>query len=188
MSKNLNRHFSKDIYKWHISTWKKTNCGKFLKIWEYQDNLTCLLRNLYSGQEATVRTGHRTDWLQIRKGVHQACILSLCLFNLHAEYIMQNTRLDEAQAGIKIRWWLQPWNSKMLALWKKSYDQPRQNIKKQRHYFANKGPFSQSYGFLIVMCGCESWIIKKAEHWRIDAFELWCWRRLLRDPWNTSHS
>ena len=92
MSKNLNRHFSKDIYKWHISTWKKTNCGKFLKIWEYQDNLTCLLRNLYSGQEATVRTGHRTDWLQIRKGVHQACILSLCLFNLHAEYIMQNAR------------------------------------------------------------------------------------------------
>ena len=71
----------------------------------------------------------------------------------------------------------------MLAPWKKSYDQPRQHIKKQRHYFANKGPSTQSYGFSIVMCGCESWTIKKAECGRIDAFELWCWRRLLRVPW-----
>ena len=68
-----------------------------------QDHLTCLLRNLYAGQEATVRTGHgTTDWLQIGKGVRQGCILSLCLFNLYAEYIVQNNRLDEAQAGIKI--------------------------------------------------------------------------------------
>ena len=67
------------------------------------DHFTCLLRNLYSGQEATVRTGHgTTDWLQIGKGVRQGCILSLCLFNLYAEYIVQNNRLDEAQAGIKI--------------------------------------------------------------------------------------
>ena len=67
------------------------------------DRLTCLLRNLYAGQEATVRTGHgTTDWLQIEKGVRQGCILSPCLFNLYAEYIMQNARLDEAQAGIKI--------------------------------------------------------------------------------------
>ena len=67
------------------------------------DHLTCLLRNLYAGQEATVRTGHgTTDWFQIGKGVHQGCILSLCLFNLYAEYIMRNTRLDEAQAGIKM--------------------------------------------------------------------------------------
>ena len=67
------------------------------------DHLTCLLRNLYAGQEATVRTGHgTTDWFQIRKGVRQGCILSSCLFNLCAEYIMQNARLDEAQAGIKI--------------------------------------------------------------------------------------
>ena len=65
------------------------------------DHLTCLLRNLYAGQEATVRTGHGTDWFQIGKGVHQDCILSPCLFNLYAEYIMRNTRLDEAQAGIK---------------------------------------------------------------------------------------
>ena len=67
------------------------------------DHLTCLLRNLYAGQEATVRTGHgTTDWFQIRKGVHQNCILSPCLFNLYAEYIMRNTGLDEAEAGLKI--------------------------------------------------------------------------------------
>ena len=67
------------------------------------DHLTCLLRNLYAGQEVTVSTGHgTTDWFQIGKGVRQACILSPCLFNLYAEYIMRNTGLDEAQAGIKI--------------------------------------------------------------------------------------
>ena len=68
-----------------------------------QDHLTCLLKNLYAGQEATVRTGHgTTDWFQIGKEVHQGCILSPCLFNLYAEYIMRNTGLDEAQSGIKI--------------------------------------------------------------------------------------
>ena len=67
------------------------------------DYLTCLLRNLYAAQEATVRNGHRTtDWFQIAKGVHQGCILSPCLFNFYAESIMQNARLDESQAGIKI--------------------------------------------------------------------------------------
>ena len=67
------------------------------------DQLTCLLRNLYASQEATVRTGHgTTDWFQIGKGVHQGCIFSPCLFNLYVEYIMRNTGLDEAQAGIKI--------------------------------------------------------------------------------------
>ena len=66
------------------------------------DYLTCLLRNLYAGQEATVRTRHGTDWFQIGKGVRQGCILSPCLFNLYAEYIMGNAGLDEAQAGIKI--------------------------------------------------------------------------------------
>ena len=71
------------------------------------DHLTCLLRNLYAGQEATVRTGHGTtghgtDWIQIGKGVHQGCILSTCLFNIYAEYIMRNAGLEEAQAGIKI--------------------------------------------------------------------------------------
>ena len=67
------------------------------------DHLTCLLRNLYAGQEATVRSGHgTTDWFQIGKGVHQGCILSPCLFNLYAEYIMRNAGLDEAQAGLRI--------------------------------------------------------------------------------------
>ena len=67
------------------------------------DHLTCLLRNLYAGQETTVRTGHgTTDWFQIRKGVHQGCVLSPCLFNVYAEYIIRNTGLDEAQAGITI--------------------------------------------------------------------------------------
>ena len=77
----------------------------------------------------------------------------------------------------------------MLAPWKKSYDQHRQHIKKQRHYFANKGPSSQSYGLsTVVMLGCESRTLKKAERRRIDAFELCCWRRLLRVPWTARRS
>ena len=76
---------------------------KILQETRIPDHLPYLLRNLYAGQEATVRIGHgTTDWLQIGKGVNQGCILSPCLLNLYAEYIMQNTRLDEAQAGIKI--------------------------------------------------------------------------------------
>ena len=83
-----------------LSVWITINCGKFWKRWDY--HLTCPLRNLYVGQEATVRTGHgTTDWFQIRKGVRQGCILSPCLFNLLAEYIMWNMGLDEARAGIK---------------------------------------------------------------------------------------
>ena len=66
----------------------------------------------------------------------------------------------------------------MLTPWKESYDQPRQHIKKQGHYFANKGPSSQGHGFSCGRNGCESWTVKKAEHQKIDAFELWCWRRL----------
>ena len=76
----------------------------------------------------------------------------------------------------------------MLAPWKKSYYQPRQHIKKQRHYFANKGVYSQSYGFPVVRYVCESWAITKTENERIDAFELWCWRRLLRVPWTARRS
>ena len=77
---------------------------------------------------------------------------------------------------------------KTLTSWKESYDQPRQHIKKQRHYFAYKGLSSQGYGFSSSMDGCESWTIKKAECRRIDAFELWCWRRLLRVPWTARRS
>ena len=77
---------------------------------------------------------------------------------------------------------------KMLAPWEKSYDKPRQHIKKQRHHFADKGPYSQSYGFSSIMYRCESWTIKKAEHRRIDAFELWCCRRALRVPWTARRS
>ena len=76
---------------------------KILKEMGIPDHLTCLLRNLYAGQEATVRTGHgTTDWFQIQKGVCHGCILSPCLFNIYAEYIMRNAGLEEAQAGIKI--------------------------------------------------------------------------------------
>ena len=71
----------------------------------------------------------------------------------------------------------------MLAPWKKGYDKPRQHIKKQRHYFATKLRLIKAMVFPVVMYGFESWTIKKAEHRRIDAFELWCWRRLLRVPW-----
>ena len=215
------------------------------------DHLTCLLRNLNAGQEATVRTGHETtDWVQIGKGVPQGCILSPCLFNLYAEYIMRNSGLDGAQAGIQIAgrninnlryaddtilreeseeelksllmkvkeesekvglklniqktkimasspitsWQIDGetvetvadfiiLGSKITAAMKLKdtyslegkYDQPRQHIKYQRHYFANKGLSSKAMVFPVVMYGCEGWTIKKAEHQITDAFELWCW-------------
>ena len=103
------REFQKNIYFCFIEYTKVFDCvdhnnwWKILKEMGIPDHLTCLLQNLYAGQEATVRTRHVTsDWFQIGKGVHQGCILSSCLFNLYAEYIMQNDGLDEAQAGIKI--------------------------------------------------------------------------------------
>ena len=210
----------------HLTVWITTN-WKILQEMGIPDHLSCLLRNLYAGQEATVRTGHgTTDWFQIGKGVHQGCVLSLCLFNLYAEYIMRNAGLDEAQAGIKIAGKninnlryaddttlmaeskeelkrllvkvkeesekvglkLNIQKTKIMAFssiisWQingetmktvtdfilgalkslqmvtetmklkdacsleENYDQTRQNIKKQRHYFANKSPSSQSYGF-----------------------------------------
>ena len=102
------REFQKNIYFCFmtmpnpLTVWITTN-WKILKEMGIPDHLTCLLRNLYAGQEATVRTEHRTmDWFQIGKEVYQGYILSPCLFNLYAEYIMQYARLDEAQAGIKI--------------------------------------------------------------------------------------
>ena len=98
------REFQKNIYFCFIDCAKAFDCVDHNKLWKIlqkmgiPDHLTCLLRNLYAGQEATVRTG----LVQIGKGVHKGCILSSCLFNLYAEYIMRNARLDEAQAGIKI--------------------------------------------------------------------------------------
>ena len=102
------RQFQKNIYLCFIDYAKAFNCVHHNKLWKsmkkmgLSDHLTCLLRNLYAGQEATVRTGHGTiDWFQIGKVVRQGCILSPCLFNSYAEYIMRNARLEEAQAGIK---------------------------------------------------------------------------------------
>ena len=99
----------KNIYFCFIDYAKAFDCVDHNKLWKIlqemgiPDHLTCILRNLYAGQEATVRTGHWTkDWFQIGKGVHQGCILSPCLFNLYAEYIMLNAGLDKAQSGIRI--------------------------------------------------------------------------------------
>ena len=103
------REFQKNIYFCFIDYAKAFDCVDHNKLWKIlkdlglPDHLTCLLRNLYAGQEATVRTGLRTtDWFQIRKGVRQGCILSPCLFNIYAEYIMRNAGLEEEQAGTKI--------------------------------------------------------------------------------------
>ena len=102
------REFQKNIYFCFIDYAKAFDCVDHNKLWKIQEmripeHLTCLLRNLYAGQEATVRTGHgTTDWFQIGKGVRQGCILSPCLFNIYAEYIMRNAGLEEAQAAIKI--------------------------------------------------------------------------------------
>ena len=103
------REFQKSITFCFIDHAKAFDCVAHNKVWKtlqemgIPDHLTCFLGNLYAGQEAAVRNGHGTmDWFHIRKGVHQGCMLSSCLFNLYAEYIMQNARLDEAQAGIKI--------------------------------------------------------------------------------------
>ena len=102
------RNFQKNIY-FFTDYAKAFDCVDHNKLWKILqemgilDHLTCFLRNLYGGQEAIVRTGHRTtDWFQIGKGVFQDCILSLCLYDLYAEYIMWNSSLDKAQAGIKI--------------------------------------------------------------------------------------
>ena len=245
-----------------LTVWIKTN-WKILKEMGIPDNLTCLLRNLYVGQEATVRTRHgTTDWLQIGKAVLQGCIFSPCLFNLYAEYIMCNARLDEAQAGIRIvgrninnlRY---ADNTTLMAGIEKElkslFDQSEEESEKyglkqhsknedhgiQSHHFMasrwgnNKKSDSLFLGLhnhcrcwlavmklkdtcsleeklwpidsiltsrditlptkvhlvkamvlLGVMYGSESWTVKKTKRQIIDAFELWCWRILLRVPWN----
>ena len=233
------------------------------------DHLTFLLRNLYAGQEATVRTGYgTTNWFQIGKGVCQGCILSPCLFNLYAEYIMRNAGLEEAQAGIKIA----GTNSNNLryaddtALMSESEEELKSllvrvkeesekvglklNIQKtkimasspitswqidgvtvetvadfiflgskitadgdcnheiKRHLLLGRKVMTnldsilksrditmptkvhivKDMDFPVVMYGCESWTIQKSECQRIDAFELWCWRRLLRVSWTARRS
>ena len=219
------------------------------------DHPTCLLRNLYASQEATVRTGHgTTDWFQIGKGVRQGCILSPCLFNLYAQYIRWNARLDEAQAGIKIArrninnlryaddttlmaeseelksldelkeeseeldlkfniqktkimasgpitsWQMgkqwRHWETilggskitsdgdcnheikRQLLLGRKPMTNLDSILKSRVITSPTKIHLVNAMVFPVVMYGCESWTIKKAECRRIDAFELWCWRRL----------
>ena len=223
------------------------------------DHLTCLLRNLYAGQEATVRTGHiTTDWFQIEKGVRQGCILSPCLFNFYAEYIMRKAGLDEAQAGIKIAGrninnlryaddttLMEESEEELKGLLMKVKESEKVGLKLniQKTKIMKSGPITswqidgetvetvsdfilggskitadgdcsheikrclllgrkvmtnldsifksrdialpakvhlvKAMDFPVVMYGCQSWTIKKAEPQRIDAFELWCWRRLL---------
>ena len=232
------------------------------------NHLTCLLRNLYAGQEATARTGHgKTDWFQIGKGVRQGCILSLCLFNLYAEYIMRNAGLEEAQAAIKnagrnisnLRYaddtTLMAESEELKSLLMKVKEESEKvglNLNVQKTKIVASGPISswqidgetvetvadfilggskitadgdcsheikrhlllgrkvmsnldsilksrditlsakvhlvKTMVFPVVTYGCESWTIKKAECRRIDAFELWCWRRLLRVPWTARRS
>ena len=233
------------------------------------DHLTCLLRNLYAGQEATVRTGHgTTDWFQIGKGVPQGCILSSCVFNFSAEYIMKNSGLEETQAGIKIArrninnlryandtTLMAESEEELKSLLMKVKEESEKvglklNIQKTK--IMASGPITsceidgetvdtvsdfifggskitadsdccheikrrlllgrkvmtnldsifksrditlptkvrlvKAIVFPVVMYGYEIWTVKKAECQRIDAFELWCWRRLLRVPWTARRS
>ena len=227
---------------------------------EIPDHLTCLLRNLYADQEATVRTGHgTTDWFQIGKGVRQGCRLSPSLFNVYPEYIIRNAGLKEAQAGIKIarrninhlRYAddttlmaeSEEGLKSLLMKVKEESEKVGLKLNIQKMKITASGPITswqidgetvadfiflgskitadgdcsheikkhllfgrkvmtnldsifksrditlptkvhlvKAIVFPVVMYGCESWTVKKAEHQRIDAFELWCWRRLLRVP------
>ena len=251
-----------------LIVWITTN-WKILKEMGIPGHLTCLLRNLYADQEATVRTEHgTTDWFPIEKGVHQGCILSPCLFNLYAEYIMRNASLEEAQAGIKIAGrninnlrysddttLMAESEEELKSLLMKVKEESEKvdlklNIQKtkimasgpitswqiggetvetvadftlggskitadgdcsheiKRHLplgrkvmtnidsilkssditLPTKVCLVKAMVFPVVMYECESWTIRKAEHRRIDAFELWCWRRLLRVSWTARRS
>ena len=268
------REFQKNIYFCFIDYAKAFDCVDHKKLWKIlkemgmPDHLTCLLRNLYSGQEATVRTGHgTTDWFQIGKGLCQGCILSP-LFNLYSEYIMRNTGLDEAQAGIKIArrninnlryaddtslmaeseeelksllmkvkeesekvglklniqktkimasGLITSWQidgetvetmadfiflgskitadgdhsheiKRLLLLGRKVMTNLDSILKSRDITLSTKVCLVKAMVFPVVMYGYESWTIKKAEHRRTDAFELWCWRRLLRVPWTARRS
>ena len=230
------------------------------------DHLTCILRNLYAGQEAIVRTGHETtDWFQIGRGVCQGCILSPCLFNLHAEYIMRHAGLEEVQAGSKIAGRninnfryaddtslmakIEEELKSLLLKMKEESEKVGLKLNIQKTKIMASGPITswemdgetvsdlvflgskitadgdcsheikrcllleskvmtdldsilksrditlltkihlvKAMVSLVVIYGCESWTVKKAEHRTIDAFELWCWRRLLGVPWAAKSS
>ena len=265
------QEFQKNIYFCWIDYAKAFDCVDHKKLWKIlkemgmPDHLTCLLRNLYAGQEATVRTGHgTTEWLQIGKGVRQGCMLSPCLFNFYAECIMRNAGLEEAQAGIKIARRISITSDMQMIppLWQKvkrnlmKVKEEREkvglklNIHKtkimasdpitswqingetvetvsdfifldskitadgdcsheiKRHLLLRRKVMTnldsilksrditlptkirlvKAMVFPVVMYGCESWTVRKAECQKIDAFELWHWRRLLRIPWTASIS
>ena len=264
------REFQKNIYFCFIDYTKAFDCVDHNKLWKIlkeigiPHRLTCLLRNLYAGQEATVKTGHgTTDWFQIGKGVCQGSILSHCLFNLYAEYIMWNARLDESQAGIKIarrninklRY---ADDTTLMAESKEELKSLLMEVKEEsekaglklntekakimasgpitswqidgetmetvtdfiffgskitadgdcsheikRHLLLGRKAMTKLDSILksrdinlppkiylvkamvspVVMYGCECWTIKMTEQQRIDSFELWYWKRLLRVPW-----
>ena len=265
----------KNIYFCFIDYAKAIDCVDHNKLWKIlkemgmPDHLTCLLRNLYAGKEATVRTGHgTTDWFQIGKGVHQGYIFSPCLFKLYVEYIIWNAGLEEEQAGIKIAGrninnfryadnttLMAESEEELKSLLMKVKEESEKvglklNIQKtkimasgpitswqidgetietvanfiflgskiiadgdcsheiKRHFLLGRKVMTnldsilksrdialptkvrlvKAMVFPVVMYGCESWTIKKAEHQRNDAFELWCWRRLLRVPWTARRS
>ena len=247
-----------------------SNLWKILQELGITDHLTCLFRNPYAGHEATVRTGRgTTDWFQIGKRVRQGYVLSSCLFNFHAEYIMRNAGLEEAQAGIKIAGRnfnnlkyaddttlmaeseeelksllmkvkeerenaglkLNIQKTKIMAsgpiiLWQIDGEavetvahfifgvskitadgdcshEIKRSLLLGRKVMTNLDTTLKSkditlstkvrlvraiYSFSVIMYGYESWTIKKAEHRRIDSFEQWCWRRLLRVPWTARRS
>ena len=248
-----------------LTVWTTTN-WKILQEMGIPDHLTCLLRNVYANQEATVRAGHGTDGFQNGKGVPQGCILSPCLFNLYAEYIMRNAGLDEAglkiarrninilryaddttlmaeseeeiksflmkmkeeseKVGLKLNIQktkimasgpITSWEidgetvetmsdfilggSKITADGDCSHEIKRHLLlgrnamtnldsilKSRDSTLPTKVHIVKAMVFPVVMYGCQSWTINKAESRRIDAFELWCWRRLLRVPWTAKRS
>ncbi|KAF7251836.1 LINE-1 retrotransposable element ORF2 protein [Varanus komodoensis] len=268
------REFQKNIYFCFINYAKAFDHVDHNKLWQVlkemgvPDHLISLLRNLYAGQEATVRTGHgTTDWFKIEKGVRQGCILSPCLFNLYAEHIMRKAGLDESPVGIKIAgrninnlryadgttlmaeseeelksllMWLKEsakvglklnikktkimasgpltsWQidgeemevvtdfiflgskittdrdcsqeiKRCLLLGRKAMANLDSIVKSRDITLPTKVRIVKAMVFPVAMYGCESWTIRKAERKRIEAFELWCWRRLLRVPWTARRS
>ena len=144
----------------------------------------------------TIITGHgTTDWFQSGKGVCQGCIFSPCLFNFYAEYIIQNVRLDVETVTVYFlglqnhcRWWLQPQIKRCLLLGRNAMANLDGVLKSRDIILPTKGFLVKVMDFLVVMYRCEIWTINKAGHQRINAFQLWCWRRLLKVPWTTRRS